>query len=172
MVRAIFQITLPKKYERRFEDALDAADRAGGSTTRATFFGGQCICDVGVPQPGGAYTTELCNWPSCSICIVIKKGFDTLEFGVQSHEGIYGPGIYTHQNPANAHRFTVGKSTSPFRAMIVCSVIKLDEHAKSKKVPASFIDEIGRVYCPAKDFIIPRQLVIYQVTEPGTGTAD
>jgi len=156
-IYAIFQISLPQKYEKRFQDTIRAGDPLGGSTTRSTFYGGQCICDVGVQGK-----PDLCNWPSCSICLVVRTGFEKLEFGTTEHDGMYGKGIYTNTNPFHAHQFTVRKSTNPYRAMILCSVIERDKYAKSDpKVPTGLIDETGRAYCASKSTIIPRQLIIY-----------
>ncbi|KAG8952178.1 hypothetical protein FRC00_006895 [Tulasnella sp. 408] len=83
-IAAIYQINVSKKYESRFRNAVDAAERLGGSTTKSAFYGGQCICDLGVPQFG---TDQLCSWGSCSICIVIGKCFDVLEYKMPHHTG-------------------------------------------------------------------------------------
>jgi len=57
----------------------------------------------------------------------------------------------------------VRKADNPYRAIIVCSVVLLDEYAaKPYKGGHVTIDADGRVYCPQKDLIIPRQLIIYK----------
>ncbi|KIO18158.1 hypothetical protein M407DRAFT_84227, partial [Tulasnella calospora MUT 4182] len=90
----------------------------------------QCICDLGVPQFG---SDQLCSWGSCSICIVIRKCFDVLEFKIPHHTGDLGKGIYANLNPARANRFTVRKSSHPIRAMILCSIVHLDEFVQGDK---------------------------------------
>ncbi|KAG9044835.1 hypothetical protein FS837_007469 [Tulasnella sp. UAMH 9824] len=162
-ITAIFQINVSKKYENRFKDAVDAAERLGGSTTKSAFYGGQCICDLGVPQFG---SDQLCSWGSCSICIVIRKCFDVLEFKLPHHTGDLGKGIYANLNPARANRFTVRKSSHPIRAMILCSIIHLDDFVQGdKKKHSAFIDDTGRVFCANKDVILPRQLILYKDPE-------
>ncbi|KAG8893268.1 hypothetical protein FRC00_010740 [Tulasnella sp. 408] len=163
-IKAIFQISVSKKYENRFKEAVSAAERLGGSTTKSAFYGGQCICDLGVPQFG---TDQLCSWGSCSICIVIRKCFDVLEFNLPHHTGDLGKGIYANLNPAKANRFTVRKSNHEIRAMILCSIIQVDDYVQGdKKKHSAFIDETGRVFCANKDVILPRQLILYKTPEP------
>jgi len=160
-LRSMYQISVPSKIVKRFEQAIDRAESLGGSTTRATFFGGQCICNLGATSD--PRDQQVCNWPSCSICLAIQTGFDKVEFGGDTYGGRYGPGIYAHLNPAYSHGYTVRKAENPYRAIIVCSVVVLDEHAaKRDKGGHVTIDGDGRVYCPQKDLIIPRQLIIYR----------
>lgn len=92
----------------------------GGYTTKTTFYGGQCICDIGADA---AHFQKPCNYASCSICIAISEGFETLGFGSTGYDGIYGRGMYTHFNPFMAHRFTVEETSNGYHAIIACSVI-------------------------------------------------
>lgn len=163
-ITAIYQINVSRKYEARFRDAVNAAERLGGSTTKSAFYGGQCICDLGVPQFG---SDQLCGWPSCSICIVIRKCFDVLEFKNPHHVGDLGKGIYANLNPAKANRFTVRKSSHPQRAIILCSIVQLDDHVHGdrKKYSAHIEEQTGRVFCANKDVILPRQLILYNTPE-------
>jgi len=163
VVNGIFQILLSKRYDKRFTDALSRGETLGGFTPITTFYGGQCLCDLGV-APGVA-SPPLCNWPGCSICIVIRKGFDNLEFGATVHDGMYNRGIYTNMDPAHAHKFTVRKSTNPFRAIVVCSVVGPTSSSSQDKKHPVFVDESGRVFCQTKDTVIPRQLIIYHVPD-------
>ncbi|KAG9044836.1 hypothetical protein FS837_007470 [Tulasnella sp. UAMH 9824] len=162
-IAAMYQIKVSKKYVDRFKEAVNAAELLGGSRTRATFYGGKCICDLGVPQFG---SDQLCSWASCSICIVIRKCFDVLEFKLPHHTGDFGKSIYTNLNPARANRFTVRKSSHPIRAMILCSVIQLEELVQGdRRKHSAFIDDTGRVFCANKDVILPRQLILYKDPE-------
>ncbi|KAG8922072.1 hypothetical protein FRC00_007857 [Tulasnella sp. 408] len=166
-ITAIFQINVAKKYMNRFKDAVNAAERLGGSTTKSAFYGGQCICDLGVPQFG---TDELCTWGSCSICIVIRKCFDFLEFKLPHHTGDLGNGIYANLNPAKANRFTVQKANYEIRAMILCSIIHLNDLVQGdKNKHSAFIEDTGRVFCANKDVILPRQLILYKDPKPKAG---
>ncbi|KAG9041009.1 hypothetical protein FS837_012852 [Tulasnella sp. UAMH 9824] len=163
-IAAIYQINVSKKYKHRFKAAVFAADRLEGSTTKAALYGGQCICDLGVPRFG---SDQLCNWGSCSICIVIRQCFDVLECKLPHHIGDFGKGIYARRNPARANRFTVSKSSHPIRAMILCSIIHLEDFVQGdKKNHSAYIEyDTGRVFCAKKDLILPRQLSLYKDPE-------
>jgi len=160
-VHAIYTISLGKKYDKRFSEALSRGEALGGFTSISTYYGGQCLCDLGAnAQPA----PQFCNWNGCSICIVARRGFDLLEFGNLVHDGKYGRGIYTNLYPNTVHQYTVEKSTNPFRAIIVCSVVTGTTNSQQdKKNPVVVDPATGRVFCGTKDTIIPRQVVIYQI---------
>jgi len=167
-VTAIYRILMPQKYTTRFMDTLDTYDEC---LTSATYYGGQCLCEVGANPDEFPVT---CDWKGCSICLVMKFGFEKLEFGATAYEGTYGRGIYTHLNSSNAHNHTVGKSTSDLRAVIQCRVAHFDlrdRHAP-EGTSTAHIDEEGRVYCDetSKSAIIPTHLIIYG--PPKGGYAD
>lgn len=91
--------------------------QALGNTNRIrTFYGTQCICDLGVAD------SSLCSWKSCGICSTIKNSFTTLEFGATSNNGRYGKGIYSYFDPSMADRFATSSASSPYRAILACEV--------------------------------------------------
>ncbi|KAG8990913.1 hypothetical protein FRB93_002985 [Tulasnella sp. JGI-2019a] len=159
-VHAIYTITLPKKYDKRYAEALERGENLGGFITKTSYYGGPCLCDIGANDE---LYPSFCNSPGCSICTVLQKGFDVLEFGKLSHKGQYGPGIYTNQNSSRAHKFTVGKSTNPYRAIISCAVVSPTQTSKPDKKHPVIMDDTGRICCATKDTIIPRHLIIYKV---------
>ncbi|KIO18864.1 hypothetical protein M407DRAFT_246373 [Tulasnella calospora MUT 4182] len=163
-VHAIYQISLPY-YEDRFLDAIFKAQAHGGSNTKSAWFACQCICDVGVKAD------DLCNARSCGICMAIKSGFDELAFGKATNNGVYGDGIYAHQNPAIAHRFTVRKAEHNRRVVILCSILELEPGAPVDNILdySAYIDRDGRVFCARKNVIVPRRLVVYSVKPPAEG---
>ncbi|KAG8865819.1 hypothetical protein FRB97_004375, partial [Tulasnella sp. 331] len=136
-IHVVYDIDLPKKYEKR-----ERGGGFGGFTITTTYYGGQMLCDLG---SDGALFPKLCNWPGCSICIVVTKAFDVLEFGAADNDGPFGRGIYTHRNPAVAHLKTVGKSTNPFRAIIACSVVAPTSNSRPDKKHPIIMDESGEV---------------------------
>jgi hypothetical protein len=159
-VKAIYEISLPKKYNKRFQDAISRGDSVGGFTTITTWYGGQCLCDLGA---NASSSPELCNWPGCSICVAVKKGFDVVEFGNSSYNGTYGPGIYTKTNPADAHPFTVLKANNSYRALIACGVVVPVRAGTSDKRNPVMEDQQGRVWCGSKDSVLPKYVIIYSV---------
>lgn len=57
-----------------------------GANVVTTYYGGQSICEVGCKgEPEGT----LCIWESCSICVVLRNAFSTLEFGEDAYDGMY-----------------------------------------------------------------------------------
>ena len=88
----------------------------GNTSQIRTFYGAQCICDLGIADP------SLCNWKSCGICLIIKSSFTAFEFGATSNSGRYGRGIYSYFDPSMADRFATSSISSPYRAMLACEV--------------------------------------------------
>jgi hypothetical protein len=81
-----------------------------------TFYGTQCICDLGVKD------SSFCDWKSCGICLITKSSFTTFEFGGTGNSGRYGKGIYSYLDPSMADRFATSSLSSPFRAVLACEV--------------------------------------------------
>ncbi|KIO17219.1 hypothetical protein M407DRAFT_246620 [Tulasnella calospora MUT 4182] len=155
-VMAIYRIQLPGKFYNRFDGALEMNE---GANVITTYYGGQSICEVGCKgEPEGT----LCSWESCSICVVLKGAFTTLEFGDDAYDGTYGAGIYTHLSPTMAHRWTLAKNPeiTSCRAIIQCRVVRAG-NLEPGQPHAAFIDETGRVFCKDKRAIIPTHLIIY-----------
>ncbi|KAG8990896.1 hypothetical protein FRB93_002968 [Tulasnella sp. JGI-2019a] len=159
-VHAVYEIILRPKYNKRFTDALERGEHLGGFTTKTSYFGGLCLCDIGVD---GAQYPSLCDWTGCSMCAVVGEGFDVLEFDAVTHDGIYGPGIYTNQYGAHANKFTAGKTTNPYRAIISCSVVSPTVGSRRDEKHPVIADETGRYFCSSKDTVIPRLLIIYRL---------
>lgn len=56
-----------------------------GAKVLTTYYGGQSICEIGCKgEPEGT----LCTWESCSICVVLRNAFNTLEFGEDAYDGM------------------------------------------------------------------------------------
>ena len=81
-----------------------------------TFYGTQCICDLGVKD------SSLCDWKSCGICLITKSSFTAFEFGATGNSGRYGKGIYSYFDPSMADRFATSSVSSPYRAVLACEV--------------------------------------------------
>ena len=96
-----------------FRTDLEALCKAGQVRT---FHGAQCICDLGVGD------TSLCKWNSCGICSIIKSSFTRFEFGMSSHSGRHGNGIYSYFDPSKADKFATSSVSSPYRAILLCEV--------------------------------------------------
>ena len=88
----------------------------GNANQIRTFYGTQCICDLGVAD------CSLCNWKSCGICSTVKSSFTAFEFGATSNSGRYGKGIYSYFDPSMADKFATSSASSPYRAMLACEV--------------------------------------------------
>ncbi|KAG8931044.1 hypothetical protein FRC01_001907, partial [Tulasnella sp. 417] len=80
-VMAIYRIQLPVKFYSRFDGALEMNE---GANVVTTYYGGQSICEIGCK---GEAEATLCSWESCSICVVLKAAFTTVEFGDDSYDG-------------------------------------------------------------------------------------
>ncbi|KAG9038623.1 hypothetical protein FS837_001204 [Tulasnella sp. UAMH 9824] len=159
MVMAIYRIQLPGRFYNRFDGALEMNE---GANIITTYYGGQSICEIGCK---GEAEGALCTWESCSICVVLKGAFSSLEFGDDTYDGTYGPGIYTHLSPAMAHRWTLAKNPeiTPCRAIVQCRVVRAG-NLEPGQPHAAYIDETGRVFCKDKRAIIPTHLIIYDPT--------
>ncbi|KAG8931180.1 hypothetical protein FRC01_001741, partial [Tulasnella sp. 417] len=80
-VMAIYRIQLPVKFYNRFDGALEMNE---GANVVTTYYGGQSICEIGCK---GEVEAALCTWESCSICVVLRAAFTTVEFGDDSYDG-------------------------------------------------------------------------------------
>ncbi|KAG8903395.1 hypothetical protein FRB99_003352, partial [Tulasnella sp. 403] len=85
--------------------------------------------------------------------------FDGVGFGDTWLKGPHGEGVYTSSTPRMAHRFTVGQANIPFRPMIVCDVIVVEDPTAQGNV---IFDDNGQIVCKKKDNILPKFVVIYQ----------
>ncbi|KAG8917688.1 hypothetical protein FRC01_002289 [Tulasnella sp. 417] len=75
----------------------------------------------------------------------------------------YGPGIYTHVNPASAHEALAPTLQGQERnyAIIQCRVVIQRKSRKAENSYAGFVDESGMVFCAQPVAIIPTHLLIY-----------
>jgi len=129
----------------------------GDTKQVCTFYGAQCICDLGVSD------SSLCNWKSCGICSIIKSSFTTFEFGATSNSDRYGTGIYSYFDPSMADKFATSSLSSPYRVMLGCevSVPAVNSNAfKSPMVVKSFEDADG-IFVSSAEAIIPRFVILY-----------
>ncbi|KAF9648846.1 hypothetical protein BDM02DRAFT_3143647 [Thelephora ganbajun] len=137
-VHKVYEIFLPKDVYAARE--VYRWDTLGDTNQIRTFYGAQCICDLGVTN------NSLCNWKSCGICSIIKSSFTAFEFGATSNSGRYGEGIYSYFDPSMADRFATSSVSSPYRAMLACDVNLEDE---------------DRMFVSSARAIIPRFVILY-----------
>ncbi|KAG9044834.1 hypothetical protein FS837_007468 [Tulasnella sp. UAMH 9824] len=156
------EISLRPQIQDRWDHCTQALDERGGFNIKSTFYGGRCECGLASEDP----RSNPCKSITCRVCRVVRSAFaETAKAPAHIDQGDCGPGIYTKMNPADAHKHTTGPDGSELRVIILCSVAV-------PKVPGDdtsedpIVEENGRCYCPTKDNIIPRWVIVYGITRP------
>ncbi|KAG8990938.1 hypothetical protein FRB90_001539, partial [Tulasnella sp. 427] len=156
------EISLRPPIQERWDRCTEALEERGGFNIKSTFYGGPCECNLASEDP----RSNPCKSPTCRPCRVIRAAFaETAKAPAHVDTGACGPGIYTKMNPADAHKHTDSPVGNDLRVIILCSVavprIPEDDNADDPVV-----EENGRCYCPTKDNIIPRWVIVYKVARP------
>ncbi|KAG8887173.1 hypothetical protein FRB99_004308, partial [Tulasnella sp. 403] len=150
------EIALSNLYKARWESCLNKLSAVGGHSIKSTFWGGYCGCQLASDEQ----RVGPCKSVYCRVCQVIRLAFDKPpDADIDLADGLYGQGIYTRTNPADAHAHARANNGRGVRVVIACSVaIPMGIPGPG---PTSHIDETGRVFCPSPDFIIPRFVIVY-----------
>lgn len=157
---AIYGIKVPNEVYQRFTTAMEMIDNY---TIVTSYYGGSLTCDL-----ANCRDEEIrpCKSKHCALCNTIKSAFSNILFRESSHDGVYGPGIYTHLNPVIAHQTAASSPQEPQRsshALLQCRVVTAVGTTERSSSFAGVADDLGIVYCSHAVAIIPTHLLIYQV---------
>lgn len=156
------EISLRPQIQERWDRCTQTLEDRGGFNIKSTFYGGRCECNLASEDP----RSNPCKSTTCRVCRVIRSAFaETAKAPAHIDEGDCGSGIYTKMNPADAHAHAHSPPGNDLRVIILCSVavpkVPGDDNSEDPVV-----EENGRCYCPTKDNIIPRWVIVYGVNRP------
>ncbi|KIO17229.1 hypothetical protein M407DRAFT_33131 [Tulasnella calospora MUT 4182] len=156
------EISLRPQIQDRWDRCTQALEERGGFNIKSTFYGGPCECNLASEDP----RSNPCKSTTCRVCRVVRSAFaETAKAPAHIDQGVCGSGIYTKMNPADAHVHAGGPAGNELRVIILCSVAV-------PKVPGDdpsedpIVEENGRCFCPTKDNIIPRWVIVYGISRP------
>ncbi|KAG8816884.1 hypothetical protein FRC17_000157 [Serendipita sp. 399] len=118
------------------------------------WYSSQCICDLGAPGK----QLEFCQYKSCGICIPLTSAFTAFEFGQAVLRGNHGEGVYLTKDPTLADQFAISTTGSPFRVIILGSIILPSRPARK---PDWHISDNGDVFVKNPLSITPDYLICY-----------
>ncbi|KIO17321.1 hypothetical protein M407DRAFT_33016 [Tulasnella calospora MUT 4182] len=159
-LKGICRLDLPGKIYRRFDTALQMNE---GCTIITTYYGGRETCGISKDSITRAHP---CVLESCTLCTAIRSAFGNFLYGSSSHDGTYGPGVYTYVNPASAHQALASNLQGKAKnyTIIQCRVVIQGKEKKAANpYAASFVNESGTAFCAQPVAIIPTHLLIYSV---------
>ncbi|KAJ7614089.1 hypothetical protein FB45DRAFT_802621 [Roridomyces roridus] len=149
-VRKVYKIILTrtsfnayKSYQSRVEMAgqFVSLRRAPGNENRR-WHGTKRACNL-----GDQGQTQLCSWPTCSLCSIIRCSFDIGLFGAKTGWGRFGQGIYTSSVASKSDDYSQNQRFSPLKALLLNKVIvgrgcKLTQDIVSLTAPPAGFDSV------------------------------
>ncbi|PVF94288.1 ADP-ribosylation [Serendipita vermifera] len=85
---------------------------------RRRFHGTRRECSV-----GNNGSTKLCSSPTCSLCCIMKRGFDLNKAGSATGFSRFGQGIYTSATSSKANSYSTNSTMTPFKAVLLNKVV-------------------------------------------------
>ncbi|THH08917.1 hypothetical protein EW145_g2387 [Phellinidium pouzarii] len=149
-VQKILEVNLSRKGRNGYEAYRKYLERRAPPSEFSTFHSSQCVCDLGTKP-----SQQLCEYPSCGLCSAVRSNFTKFAFEAPHNVGSYGPGVYSYTNSARADKHATSCTTSPYRAMILCSVLIGKPPTKKSVVEGETVAVVDA------EAIIPTHIILY-----------
>ncbi|KAH8112676.1 hypothetical protein DFH11DRAFT_1545640 [Phellopilus nigrolimitatus] len=152
-VQKVLEVDISRKSRNGYEAYRQYLEKRSPPSEIPTFHSSQCVCDLGTKP-----SQQLCEYPSCGLCCAVRSNF--FKFA-SAHRIISedclsrGAGVYSYTNSARADKHATSCTSSPYRAMILCSVL-----VGKPPTTKSVLDGETVVVADA-EAIIPTHIILY-----------
>jgi len=117
-VMKVLEVNLSRKAQNSYEAYRKTLGKRPTPSEFVTFHSSQCVCDLGTQSQ-----QQLCEHTTCGICSIVRSNFTDFGCGAKTNVGRFGPGVYSYTNSSRADTHATSCTSSPYRAMILCSVL-------------------------------------------------